>query len=157
MFKSHKLSTFKIAMVGLKAPLFTLNDSEDKLISLSDFKGKKVVVYFFPKSDTPGCTKEACSLRDSNELYKEKGIVVLGISYDSPESLHAFKTKYHLPFIFLSDSTKKVALEYGAYASIINFFYPKRITFLINEEGIITHILDNINVSTHAEDILKLI
>jgi len=141
----------------MPAPDFSLQDSEGVVRTLSEFKGKKVVLYFFPKSDTPGCTKEACAFRDSNSLYGDNNIAVIGISYDSPETLKAFKEKYKLPFILLSDNEKKVAHEYGAYKSILNILYPERITFLINEQGILTQLLDNVNVTTHAQDILKLL
>ncbi len=146
-----------VAKINMPAPEFSLQDSEGLVRTLSDFKGKKVVLYFFPKSDTPGCTKEACSFRDSNSLYGDNNIAVIGISYDSPQTLKAFKEKYKLPFILLSDSEKKVAHEYGAYKSILNILYPERMTFLINEQGILTHLLDNVNVTTHAQDILNLL
>ncbi len=145
------------AKINMPAPEFSLEDSESSIKKLSDFLGKKVIVYFFPKTDTPGCTKEACSFRDSHDEYGRNNIVVIGISYDSPEMLKAFKKKYHLPFILLSDSEKKVSREYGAYKSILNALFPARITALINEQGILTHILDNVNVTTHAQDILELL
>ena len=146
-----------VVKISMPAPDFSLSDSDGLVRRLSEFKGKKVVLYFFPKSDTPGCTKEACSFRDSNSLYGENNIIVIGINYDSPETLKAFKEKYKLPFILLSDNEKKVAHEDGAYKSILNILYPERITFLINEQGILTQLLDNVNVTTHAQDILKLL
>lgn len=145
-----------ILKINSLAPNFSLPDTDGKVKSLYDFKGKKVVVYFFPKSDTPGCTKQACSFRDSTSIYSENNIIVLGISYDQPETLKKFKEKYKLPFILLSDSQKEVAKEYGAYKSILNHLYPERMTFLINEQGILTQLLENVNVTTHAQDILKL-
>ncbi|MBY0110066.1 MAG: peroxiredoxin [Candidatus Babeliaceae bacterium] len=145
------------AKINMPAPEFSLEDSDGSIIKLSDFKGKKVIVYFFPKTDTPGCTKEACSFRDSYDVYDKNNIIVIGISYDSPEMLKAFRQKYHLPFILLSDNEKKVARDYGAYKSLLNALFPARITALINEQGILTHLLDNVNVTTHAQDILELL
>lgn len=146
-----------IAKINQPAPEFSLLDSDGNMRTLSEFKGKNIVLYFFPKADTPGCTKEACAFRDATTLYKRHGIVVLGISYDSPEILKRFKKKYTLPFILLSDDKKEVAKTYGAYKTILNTLYPERITFLINKDGIITHILNHVNVTTHAEDILALL
>jgi thioredoxin-dependent peroxiredoxin len=141
--------------VGMQAPDFTLLDETGVSRSLHDFKGKKVVLYFFPKSDTPGCTQQACGIRDIYSTYKEHAIEVLGISYDTPEELKGFKEKFHVPFTFLSDRTKEVAQQYGAYRSVVNALFPARITFLINEQGTIIKIMENVNVATHAEDILK--
>lgn len=142
--------------IGDLAPQFTLENSEKHIVSLSDFKGKNVVLYFFPRSDTPGCTKESCSFRDMHAVYAERNIVVLGASYDSPEVLHNFKVKYNLPFILLSDNEKKVAKEYGAYKSVLNMLYPERMTFLIDKNGVLINILQDINISTQAEDIIKM-
>lgn len=143
--------------IGESAPDFTLISSQGNSVNLSDFKGRKIVLYFFPKSDTPGCTKQSCSFKDAYDIYKEKNIVILGINYDYPKTLEAFRSKYNLPFILLSDSEKKVSSVYGAYSSPLNILYPKRITFLINENGVITDILNNVNVTTHAQDIIDLI
>ncbi len=141
--------------IGKRAPNFKLQDQDLNWRELSEFRGKRVVLYFYPKDNTPGCTAEACSFRDSSTIYKENNIVVLGVSYDSPASHKKFQEKYHLPFILLSDETKEVAKLYGAYTSMLNYLFPKRITFLINENGIIIDILENIDVSSHADDILK--
>lgn len=141
--------------VGMHAPDFTLRDETGTKRSLHEFKGKKVVIYFFPKSDTPGCTQQACGIRDIYHTYREHDIVVLGISYDTPEELKRFKEKYQVPFTFLSDPTKEVAQKYGAYRSAVNALFPARITFLINESGTIIKIIENVNASTHAEDIIR--
>jgi len=140
--------------IGDKAPDFKLKDDSGQSRTLAEFYGKKVVLYFYPKDDTPGCTKEACSFRDNYNAFEENGIVVLGISYDSPESHKNFKQKYNLPFILLSDETKKVAKAYGAYGGLTKVFFPKRITFLINEEGIICHIFEKVTVTEHAGEVL---
>jgi peroxiredoxin Q/BCP len=100
---------------GRKAPDFTLADPSGKRVSLSDFKGKDVVVYFYPKDDTPGCTKEACGFRDRFKELKDRGVVVLGVSADSGESHTKFAQKYRLPFTLLSDPDRKVMTEWGAY------------------------------------------
>lgn len=100
---------------GTKAIDFTLPDENGNLISLHDFLGKKVVVYFYPKDSTPGCTKQACAFKDAYNIYKEKDIVVIGISKDSSKSHLNFKTKYELPFILLSDTETKVIQEYDVW------------------------------------------
>lgn len=147
--------THEKQLIGSKAPQFTLYDENKKQRSLSDFLGKKVVLYFYPKDDTPGCTKEACSFRDAAKEYAQHDIVVLGINYDSPETHKKFKEKYHLPFILLSDKDGAIARAYGAYKHFWHYFAPKRITFLIDENGIIIKVLKNIDVSTHAQDVFK--
>ena len=136
--------------VGDKAPNFSLKDQNGKVRKLSDYSGQRLVVYFFPKADTPGWTKEACGFRDIYGEYKRAKIVVLGISYDSPRALKAFKRKYALPFDFLSDQKKEVAPKYGD-ASLA---WPKRMTFIIDKNGKIEKIYSKMNVNTHAEKIL---
>ncbi len=135
--------------IGQKAPGFTLVSDDNKSISLEEFKGQPVVIYFFPKSDTPGWTKQACGFRDIYNDYKEKNIVVIGISYDSPKSLLYFKQKYALPFYLLSDSEKIVAKLYGANGLLV----PKRITYLIGPDGLIQKVYNKINLNTHAKEI----
>lgn len=100
---------------GRAAPAFTLDDAQGKPRSLAEFKGHDVIIYFYPKDDTPGCTKEACGFRDEWQALKKRGVVVLGISADSAESHAAFTQKYSLPFILLSDPTRKVMEKYAAY------------------------------------------
>lgn len=142
--------------VGDVAPEFTLLDDEGNFRSLNEFRGKKVVLYFYPKNNTPGCTKEACSLRDSFNEFKKHNIVVLGVSYDSVKSHKKFKAKQMLPFILLSDRKRKIAHAYGADRHLLGYFYPLRKTFLINEHGVITNIMNDVTPATHADDILKL-
>jgi thioredoxin-dependent peroxiredoxin len=136
--------------VGDKAPDFKLIDDSGTERALSEFIGKKVVVYFYPKNDTPGCTKQACSFRDNYGIYEKKGIIVIGISYDSPKSHKKFKQKYNLPFILLSDNKKKVSKAYGAS----RIFIAKRYTYLINEQSIIVRIFKDVNVTEHADEVL---
>lgn len=142
---------------GSKAPDFTLQDAEGQRHQLSSYLGKKVVLYFYPKNNTPGCTSEACNLRDNFDILKDKGIVILGISYDSPESHKKFIEKHGLPFILLSDQKKKVADLYGAKGGILGFLGAKRITYLIDEQGVIMHRFDKVDASNHARQILSVL
>ncbi len=137
--------------IGDVAPDFNLIDQNEKEHKLSDYFGEKIVVYFYPKDDTPGCTKEACSIRDNFTQFKENNIIVFGISYDSPRSHKKFAEKYNLPFILLSDSAKSVARLYNSKG----LFMAKRNTFLIDKEGKIFKIYKKVDVSTHTESILN--
>ncbi|MDR3642654.1 MAG: peroxiredoxin [Candidatus Doudnabacteria bacterium] len=136
---------------GTKAPEFTLLDDGLNKISLSDFAGKYVVVYFYPEDDTPGCTKEACAIRDFFGEFEKQGIVVLGISKDSPESHKKFKEKYHLPFTLLSDPERQVITGYGAAEGARN----KRVSYVIDPHGIIVKTYPNVDPSSHAAEILN--
>ena len=136
--------------VGDLAPTFSLYDQDNKLHKLSDYKGQRLIIYYFPKADTPGWTKEACGFRDIYSEYKRAGIKVFGISYDSSKTLKKFKNKYALPFDFLSDSKKEVAVKYGAAGT----GWPRRITFIIDKNSKIEKIYNKMNVNTHAEQIL---
>lgn len=140
--------------VGDKAPNFNLMNQKGNMRTLSEFKGKKLVLYFYPKDDTPGCTKEACSFRDGYSQILKEGIVILGVSYDSQESHKKFIEKYDLPFDLLIDEDKKAAKAYGAYKGIAKSLTPKRITFLIDEAGNIVHIFEKVNVKEHAQEVL---
>lgn len=139
--------------VGTTAPDFTTKDDAGNTVSLSDFKGKIVVLYFYPKDDTPGCTKEAQSFRDNYEAYQGKDMVVFGVSMDDEASHKAFKEKYGLPFQLLVDTdgslTKAYDVEGGGYS--------KRVTYIIDGEGKISHVDDKVNTATHAQDILGVI
>ena len=147
--------------IGDKAPDFTLQDSNGKERSLSEFFGKKIVLYFYPKDNTPGCTKEACSFRDNWERLRELEVIVIGVSPDPPQSHEKFARKYNLPFLLLSDPDKKVLKLYSAWGE--KKLYGKtrlgviRSTYLINEKGVIEHIWKKVRTATHAEDILKTI
>lgn len=135
---------------GTKAPEFTTKDDAGNTVSLSDFAGKIVVLYFYPKDDTPGCTKEAQGFRDSYADYQGKDIVVLGVSMDDEASHKAFKEKYGLPFTLLADTdgaiTKAYDVEGGGYS--------KRVTYIINGEGMIDRVDEKVNTASHAQDIL---
>ena len=145
--------------VGQKAPDFTvLNDTGEK-VKLSDFKGKKVVLYFYPKDDTPGCTKEACAFRDGIEQIKRKGAAVVGVSVDSVESHRKFKSKFDLNFPLLADTDKKMVEAYGTWKE--KSMYGKkymgieRTTYIIDEQGKISHIFPKVKVDEHYDEVLK--
>ena len=140
-----------------KAPSFELQDQEGITHRLSEYKGK-IVLYFYPKDDTPGCTKEACNFRDDFSEFKEKWIAVIGISADTVEKHKKFQEKYSLPFTLLSDLIKETIKKYEAYGEKKfmgkTYFGIKRMTFLI-EDGIIKKIYPKVNVSEHSKEILE--
>ena len=144
--------------VGRLAPDFTLPDDAGASVRLSSFRGKKVVVYFYPKDDTPGCTKEACAFRDGIAELKARGAVVLGVSADSVESHGKFKAKYRLNFPLLSDEQKTVASAYGVWKqkSLYGRTYMgiERTTVLIDEQGRIARIFPKVKVEGHCDDVL---
>ncbi len=141
------------------APDFTAANQNGDEVKLSDFRGKRVVLYFYPKDDTPGCTKEACSLRDSFDVFEEKGIKIFGVSNDDAKSHQKFISKFALPFDLLADTDKKIVEKYGVWGE--KSMYGKkymgthRKTFLIDEEGRVVKIFDKVNVSEHADEVLK--
>jgi len=144
---------------GDKAIDFELKDSDGNIIKLSDFKGKDVILYFYPKDDTPGCTLEACSFRDEFSEYKNKGIIVLGISKDNEKSHKKFIEKHKLPFTLLVDDDK-TAEKYDSYGKKKfmgrEYYGIIRKTFIIGKDGKIKKIIDNVNTKTHAKDILEM-
>lgn len=146
-------------VVGNKAPEFTLKDQNGKTHKLSDYKGKKVVVYFYPKDDTPGCTQEACSLRDGLANLNKSNFAVLGISADTVESHANFSSKFKLNFPILSDPGMKVINAYNAYGK--KNLYGNitegilRYTYLIDENGIITKIFKRVDTENHAKQVLN--
>lgn len=138
-----------------QAPAFTLPDETGHKHSLSDYAGKKVVLYFYPKDESPTCTAQACSIRDDFKMYQDNGIVILGISADSVESHRKFKEHHHLPFPLLADVDGKVAKKYGAKGGLLGFIgYAQRKTYLINEQGELIKMIDDVNVATQGKDIL---
>jgi peroxiredoxin Q/BCP len=146
---------------GDKAPLFTLKNAEDESISLSDFKDKTVVVYFYPKDNTPGCTKEACAFRDLYDDILARNAVVLGISADSVKSHAKFRDKFKLPFHLLSDPEKEVIKGFGAWGLKKNYGKEYegliRSTFVINGEGTIIKTFPKVKPEVHAAEILALL
>jgi thioredoxin-dependent peroxiredoxin len=141
------------------APDFTTKNQTGEEVKLSDYRGKRVVLYFYPKDDTPGCTKEACSFRDAADVYAEKNIKVLGVSTDSEKSHQKFISKYNLPFDLLADTEKEIVTAYGVYGE--KSMYGKkymginRATFLIDEQGKVVKVFKKINVSEHASEVLE--
>jgi len=144
---------------GDDAPDFTAKDETGADVKLSDFRGRRVVLYFYPKDDTPGCTKEACSFRDNFSTLTEKGIKIIGVSMDDANSHKKFISKYELPFTLLTDADHAVAAAYGAYGE--KQFMGKtydgvlRKTFLIDESGKIKKVFDKVNVGEHADEVLQ--
>lgn len=143
---------------GMVAPDFTLQDDQGEQVTLSQFRGKKVVLYFYPKDDTPGCTTEACSFRDGHSRILAKGAVVLGISPDSVQSHQGFKLKYALPFHLLSDPEHKVAEMYGVWGEKKMYGRTSmgilRTTFIIDEQGVISKVFEKVKPEGHAEEVL---
>lgn len=146
---------------GETAPDFTLNDADGKEHRLSDYLGKRVVLYFYPKDDTPGCTKEACTFRDDYSIFIEKGAAILGISPDDVKSHKKFSEKYSLPFPLLADIDKTVVKSYDVWKP--KKFMGKeslgivRTTFVIDEQGKILKVFPNVKVDGHSKEILELL
>jgi peroxiredoxin Q/BCP len=143
--------------VGDTAPAFTVKDTTGKSVSLSDFAGQTVVLYFYPKDDTPGCTKEACSFRDNYEQYLSKGIPVLGVSMDDEASHQAFTNKFNLPFPLLADTEGALTKAYDVEGDMNGIKYSKRVTYVIDSSGKISQVYTTVNTETHANDILRAI
>ena len=144
---------------GDKAPAFSTTDADGQTVNLKDFKGKKVVLYFYPKDDTPGCTKEACSFRDDFAKFKKRGINVLGVSPDSETSHQKFAKKYKLPFTLLADHEHKIADAYGTYGQKKfmgrTYMGILRTTFLIDEKGKIKKVFEKVKPDEHAREVLE--
>jgi peroxiredoxin Q/BCP len=149
--KKEGIMDYVDLQVGFDAPDFALTSDSGETIKLSDLKGKKVILYFYPKDDTPGCTKEACSFRDNLGVLQSKNVVVLGVSADSVESHKKFKQKYNLNFPLLSDEKLEVIKKYGVKKTI----GIERSTFIIDEKGKIIKIYRNVKVDGHVEEIKK--
>jgi thioredoxin-dependent peroxiredoxin len=145
--------------VGSKAPNFSLVANDGKKYSLKDFKGKKIVLYFYPKDDTSGCTAEACSFRDNLSSIKKKGALVLGVSPDGLKSHEKFVSKYDLNFPVLSDESKEMLTEYGVWQEKSmygrKYMGVVRTTYIIDEKGKISHIFPKVKVDGHTEEVLK--
>ena len=143
---------------GDKAPDFKVPDADGKIVRLKDLKGKKVVLYFYPTDDTPGCTKEACAFRDSFSKFKRRGIEVLGVSLDNEKSHQKFAKKFDLPFRLLADTDRAVSEKYGTYGKKKfmgrEYMGVNRMTFLIDEKGKIKKIYQKVKPEEHAEEVL---
>jgi peroxiredoxin Q/BCP len=144
-----------VLAVGTIAPNFTTKDDAGQTVSLSDFQGKTVVLYFYPKDDTPGCTKEAQSFRDNYQEYQDQDMVVLGVSMDDQASHQKFKEKFGLPFQLLVDSDGTITKAYDVYTLYNDTPYSKRVTYIIDGEGKISYVDENVKTETHAQDILN--
>ncbi|MBX2954604.1 MAG: thioredoxin-dependent thiol peroxidase [Cyclobacteriaceae bacterium] len=145
--------------IGSKAPDFTVNDQDGKSVKLSDFKGKKVVLYFYPKDQTPGCTAEACNLRDNYKILQKQGYEVLGVSTDNEKSHQKFIAKEKLPFRLLADVDKTLHTKYGTWVEKSmygrKYMGTARVTFIIDEKGIINEIIEKVDTKNHTDQILK--
>ena len=167
-----------VLKTGSKAPDFSLKDQDGKLHKLSDYKGKKIILYFYPKDNTPGCTIEACNFRDDDAVYKKKGAIILGISIDDEKSHKKFVDNYKLPFTLLADTDKKVVEKYGVWKeksfmsqkSKISddaqkqqfltgrkYMGTSRETFIIDEKGKILKHFDDVSVRNHSKEILEIL
>ncbi|MDQ1706941.1 MAG: thioredoxin-dependent peroxiredoxin [Pyrinomonadaceae bacterium] len=144
---------------GTSAPAFSANDANGDPVRLKDLRGQKVVLYFYPKDDTPGCTREACSFRDAFAAFKKRGIEVLGVSVDSEASHKKFVAKYKLPFTLLADPDHKIADSYGVYGEKKfmgrTYLGVKRVTFLIDEKGKIKKVFEKVKPDEHASEVLE--
>jgi peroxiredoxin Q/BCP len=144
--------------IGDKAPDFTAKDQNGNPVKLSDYKGKKVVLYFYPKDDTPGCTAQACNLRDNHQALQKEGYEVIGVSADNETSHQKFISKFELPFTLIADTDKTVHEKYGVWVE--KSMYGKkymgtaRTTFIIDEKGVITDIISKVKTSDHTQQIL---
>ena len=143
------------SLTNTKAPEFKLVDTNGKLISLNNFKGEWVIIFFYHKDNTPGCTKEACNFRDDYSTINSLNTHVIGISLDKTTSHQKFKKKYHLPFTLLSDPKGNVAKEYGALFKFMFFKFSKRHSFIIDPKGLIRKEYRTVNPSTHSIQIIS--
>jgi peroxiredoxin Q/BCP len=153
-YRSYAAATVKSLDVGDDAPHFSLNDAQGKTHHLSDYSGKYLVLYFYPKDDTPGCTKEACHFRDDLMQLEKLGAKVVGISVDTSESHANFAKKYNLPFPLLADTNGSVADSYNALTNLYLIKIAKRYTYLINSTGKVAKIYRSVDTSNHSQQII---
>src|SRR6185295_2107913 len=143
---------------GSTAPAFKTTDANGEAVNLKDFRGQKVVLYFYPKDDTPGCTKEACSFRDAFATFKKRGIEILGVSTDGEASHKKFTAKYKLPFTLVSDPDHAIADSYGVYGEKKfmgrTYMGVKRMTFLIDQKGRVKKVFEKVKPEEHAQEVL---
>jgi peroxiredoxin Q/BCP len=147
--------------VGTKAPEFTTTDQDGKRLSLSDFQGKKVILYFYPKDNTSGCTKEACAFRDHFDRFRQLNVEIVGVSIDSEKSHKSFVQKYDLPFTLLADADKSLVQAYGVWGekSLYGKKYmgTNRVTYLIDESGQVAAVFPKVKPDRHAEELLAML
>lgn len=143
---------------NIQAPEFSLPDETGTIRKLSEFQGKPLILYFYPKDDTPGCTTEACNFRDDYSAYEKAGVTILGVSPDSPDSHTKFKAKYHIPFTLLADEGHQVCDLYGVWGLKKNYgreyMGVLRTTFLIDEKGKIVNVFENVKPAEHSAQVL---
>jgi len=148
-----------VISVGDKAPQINLKDADGRTVKLSDFKGKKVVLYFYPRDMTPGCTKEACAFQADSKKIQSKNTVVIGVSTDDEKSHQRFRETYDLTFPLLCDTEHKLADAYGVWAEKNMYgrktWGVKRTTFIIDEQGRVAHVFNKVNVAEHSKDVLE--
>lgn len=153
-------ATIHLLAPGTEAPDFKVRDHKGKYRSLSEFCGKRVVLYFYPQDDTETCTKEACNLRDNHKVLKKSGFVVLGVSPDSDKSHQKFITKYDLPFALLADTEHEIINKYGVWGEKTTFGRTydgvHRVTYVIDEEGRIAHVIHPVESGRHAQQVMDL-
>jgi len=154
-FKRNDMTNKKIK-VGDKIPTFALKDQNGDLFAVNDSVGKPMVIYFYPKDDTPGCVKEACKFRDEFEKFNDLGVLVIGISGDSVESHKKFEEKYNLPFTLLADEGNKIRKMFGVPKSLV--FLPGRVTYVIDKSGIVQYVFNSqFGAEKHIENSLKIL
>ncbi len=148
-----------ILQEGIPAPAIAAKDQDGKIVTLEEYRGRKVVLYFYPKDDTPGCTKEACAFRDNFPKFNSAGVEVLGVSIDDEGKHKKFSEKYQLPFRLVSDPDKRIVEAYGVWGLKKfmgrEYMGTARVTYLINEEGIIEHVWPKVTPAQHAEELLN--
>jgi peroxiredoxin Q/BCP len=154
----HSEERMPMPKVGAKAPDFSLPDQDGRTVKLSDLRGQPVVLYFYPKDDTPGCTKEACSFRDSFKSFEQAGAVILGVSPDSPAAHSKFRAKYELPFTLLADEDHGVSERYGVWGKKKfrgrEYMGMLRTTFLIDADGKLLRIFEKVRPEEHGQEVL---
>jgi peroxiredoxin Q/BCP len=158
-YNEERMGDAAMLDINDKAPDIPLEDENGKEVSLKNFRGKTVVLYFYPRADTPGCTKEACSFRDADRKIQKAGIVVLGASPDTPKAQKKFQEKFHLPFSLLADADKKLSNAFGVIQEK-NMYGRKvmgvvRTTFIIGPDGKIKHVFHKVKPEGHAEEVLE--
>lgn len=149
--------TPEVLEAGMPAPGFTLTDENKALHHLSDYYGQWLVLYFYPKDGTPGCTMEACAFRDEIGPFQERNVRVVGVSIDDADNHQKFIDKYSLPFTLLSDPEGRVAERYGAHGRVPGLTYARRQTFLIDPEGVVRHVWRTVPVRGHAQDVIAVL
>lgn len=160
---SHIVCSTAMAQLSLKAgdtaPAFTSKNQDGKTVSLSDYLGKKVILYFYPKDDTPGCTAQACNLRDNYAELQKAGYIILGISSDDEASHKSFIAKYNLPFPLIADTDKSINQKYGVWVEKerngVKYWGTARTTFVIDEQGKIVRVIDKVETSDHTRQLLS--